>query len=94
MLSDTDVGKRDADVEEGKIGEEDDATADEAAKGSGENLTGVKADLRDLVKARTCFYWTILDDTSKSGCSATRRLLRAWDMSVAWERDHVETQKK
>jgi hypothetical protein len=55
MLSDTDVGKRDADVEEGEIGEEDDAAADEAMEGSGENLTGVKADLRDLVKARTYF---------------------------------------
>jgi hypothetical protein len=55
MLSDTDVGKRDADVEEGEIGEEDDAAAEETTEGSGENLTGVKADLRGLVKARTCF---------------------------------------
>jgi hypothetical protein len=54
-LSNTDIGKRDADMEEGEIGEEDDAAAEEAAEGSGENLTGVKADLRDLVKARTCF---------------------------------------
>jgi hypothetical protein len=55
MLSDTDAGKHDADVEEGEIGEDADATIEEAAEGSGENLTGVKADLRDLVKARTCF---------------------------------------
>jgi hypothetical protein len=54
MLSDTDAGKRDADVE-GKIGEDADAAIEEAAEGSGENLTGVKGDLRDLVKARTCF---------------------------------------
>jgi hypothetical protein len=55
MLSDTYAGKRDADVEEGEIGEDVDAAVEEAAEGSGENLTGVKADLRDLVKARTCF---------------------------------------
>jgi hypothetical protein len=55
MLSDTDVGKRDVDVEEGEIGEEDDAAAEETAEGSGENLTGLKADLQDLVKARTYF---------------------------------------
>jgi hypothetical protein len=55
MLSDTDAGKRDADVEEGEIGEDADAAIEEAVEGSGENLTGVKADLRDLVKARTCF---------------------------------------
>jgi hypothetical protein len=42
-------------VEEGEIGEEGDAAAEETAEGSGENLAGVKADLRDLVKARTCF---------------------------------------
>jgi hypothetical protein len=42
-------------VEEGEIGEEGDAAAEEVAEGSGENLAGVKADLRDLVKARTCF---------------------------------------
>jgi hypothetical protein len=40
---------------EGEIGEDADAAIEEAAEGSGENLTGVKADLRDLVKARTCF---------------------------------------
>jgi hypothetical protein len=49
MLSDTDVEKRGADMEEG------DATAVEVVEGSGENLAGVKADPRDLVKARTCF---------------------------------------
>jgi hypothetical protein len=55
MLSGTDAGKHDADVEEGEIGEDADAAIEEAAEGSGENLVGVKADLRDLVKARTCF---------------------------------------
>jgi hypothetical protein len=55
MLSDTDAGKRDADVEEGEIGEDANATIEEAAEGSGENLAGVKTDFRDLVKARTCF---------------------------------------
>jgi hypothetical protein len=55
MLSDTDAGKRDADMEEGEIGEDADATIEEVAEGSGENLTGVKADLRDLLKARTYF---------------------------------------
>jgi hypothetical protein len=42
-------------VEEGEIGEEGDAAAEEVAEGSGENLAGVKADLRDLVKASFCF---------------------------------------
>jgi hypothetical protein len=55
MLSDIDVGKRGVDVEEGEIGEEGDAAAEETPEGSEENLAGVKADLRDLVKARTCF---------------------------------------
>jgi hypothetical protein len=55
MLSDTDAGKHDADVEEGEIGEDADATVEEAAEGSRENLTGVKADLRDLAKAQTCY---------------------------------------
>jgi hypothetical protein len=55
MLSDTDAGKRDADVEECEIGEDADAAVEEASEGSGENLTGVKADLRDLAKARTCY---------------------------------------
>jgi hypothetical protein len=55
MLSNTDVEKRGADMEEGEIGEEGEAAAEEVAEGSGENLAGVKADLRDLVKARTCF---------------------------------------
>jgi hypothetical protein len=55
MLSDTDAGKRDADVEEGEIGEDADASVEEATEGSGGNLTGVKADLRDLAKARTCY---------------------------------------
>jgi hypothetical protein len=55
MLSDTDAGKRDANMEEGEIGEDADAAIEEAAEASGENLIGVRADLRDLVKARTCF---------------------------------------
>jgi hypothetical protein len=55
MLSDTDAGKHDADVEEVEIGEDADAAAEEAAEGSGEKLTVVKADLRDFVKARTYF---------------------------------------
>jgi hypothetical protein len=55
MFSNTDVEKHGADVEEGEIGEEGDATVVEVAEGSGENLAGVKADPRDLVKARTCF---------------------------------------
>jgi hypothetical protein len=55
MLSDTDVEKRGADMEEGKIGEEGDTTAVEVAEGSGENLAGVNDDPRDLVKARTYF---------------------------------------
>jgi hypothetical protein len=55
MLSDTDAGKHDADVEEGEIGEDADAAIEEATEGSRENLTGVKADLRDLVKAQTYF---------------------------------------
>jgi hypothetical protein len=42
-------------VEEGEIGEDADAAVEEAAEGSGENLTRVKADLCDLVKAQTCF---------------------------------------
>jgi hypothetical protein len=55
MLSDTDAGKRGADMEEGEIGEDVDAAIEEAAEGSGENLAVVKADLRDLVRARTYF---------------------------------------
>jgi hypothetical protein len=55
MLSDTDAGKRAADVEEGEIGEDADAAVEEAAEGSEENLAGVKADLHDLAKARTCY---------------------------------------
>jgi hypothetical protein len=39
MLSDTDAGKRDADVEEGEIGEDADAAVEEAAKGPGRKLT-------------------------------------------------------
>jgi hypothetical protein len=42
-------------MEEGKIGEEGDAATVEVVEGSGENLVGMKADLRDLVKAKTCF---------------------------------------
>jgi hypothetical protein len=52
MLSDTDVAKRAVDVEEGEIGEGSEAAA---AEGSGEILTGVKADPQDLIKPRTCF---------------------------------------
>jgi hypothetical protein len=52
MLSDTDVKKRAADMEEGDIGEESDAAI---AEESGESLTRVKSDPRDLVKLRTCF---------------------------------------
>jgi hypothetical protein len=52
MLSDTDAKKRAVDVEEGEIGEESDAPG---AEESEENLTGVKANLQDLVKQRTCF---------------------------------------
>jgi hypothetical protein len=55
MLSDTDVEKRGADVEEGEIGEESETAVGEAAEGSGESLAGVKADPRDLIKPRTCF---------------------------------------
>jgi hypothetical protein len=55
MLSDTDAAKCDADVEEGEIEEDADAAIEEAAEGSGENLTGVKADLCDLAKARTSY---------------------------------------
>jgi hypothetical protein len=47
MLSDTDAGKRDADVEEGEIGEDADAVVDEAAEASGEKA--------DLAKARTSY---------------------------------------
>jgi hypothetical protein len=55
MLSDTDVEKRGADVEEGEIGEESETATWEAAEGSGESLAGLKADPRDLIKPRTCF---------------------------------------
>jgi hypothetical protein len=56
ILSDTDAGKHAIiDVEEGEIGEDADATVEGAAEGSEENLAGVKADLRDLAKARTCY---------------------------------------
>jgi hypothetical protein len=47
MPSDTDAGKRDADVEEGEIGEDADAAVEEAAEESGEKA--------ELAKARTCF---------------------------------------
>jgi hypothetical protein len=56
ILSDTDAGKRAIiNVEEGEIGEDADAAVEGAAEGSEENLAGVKADLRDLAKARTCY---------------------------------------
>jgi hypothetical protein len=78
MLNDKDVGKRGADVEEGEIGEEGDAAAEETAEGSGENLAGVKADLRDLVKSKTCFIGrslmtqTDLDALRQEGCFEPR----------------------
>jgi hypothetical protein len=52
MLSDTDAKNRVANMEEDEIGEGSDATAVEE---SGESLTGVKADPRDLVRPRTYF---------------------------------------
>jgi hypothetical protein len=52
MLSDTDVKTRATDEEEGEIGEESEA-AD--AVESEESLTGVKADLQDLVRQKTCY---------------------------------------
>jgi hypothetical protein len=52
MLSDKDVEKRAANLEEGEIGEESDAAG---AEESEESLTGVNADLQDLVKQKTCF---------------------------------------
>jgi hypothetical protein len=52
MLSDIDVEKHATGVEEGEIGEGSEAAA---AEGSRESLAGVKADLRDLIKPRTCF---------------------------------------
>jgi hypothetical protein len=66
MLSDTDAGKRDADVEEGEIGEDVDAAVEEAAEGSGEK--------GDLAKARTCYIGrslmtqTDLDALHLEGC--------------------------
>jgi hypothetical protein len=88
MLSDTDVEKRGADVEEGEIGEGSEAAA---AEGFGESLAGVKADPRDLIKPRTCFIGRY---PSGSGCTTTRRLLRARDLPLAWQRNHTEAQKK
>jgi hypothetical protein len=52
MLSDTDVERRATNLEEGEIAERSDATG---AEESEESLTGVKADLQDLVKQKTCF---------------------------------------
>jgi hypothetical protein len=52
MLSDKDAKNRPADMEEGEI-EEGSSIA--AAKESGESLVGVKVDLQDLIKPRTCF---------------------------------------
>jgi hypothetical protein len=52
MLSDTDAKKRAVDVDEGEIGEESDTAG---AEESEESLTGVKANLQDLVKQKTCF---------------------------------------
>jgi hypothetical protein len=52
MLSDTDAEKRAVNMEEGENGEESDAAG---AEESEESLTGVKADLQDLVKKKTCF---------------------------------------
>jgi hypothetical protein len=56
MLSDTDTKCRDADVEEGEIGEGSGAAA---AKESGESLTGVKA---DPGYSKNLFHVSILDD--------------------------------
>jgi hypothetical protein len=53
MLSDTDAKRCSADVEEGDIGEGSGAAA--ATKESRENLAGVNAGPRDLVKQSTCF---------------------------------------
>jgi hypothetical protein len=47
MLSDTDVEKRAANLEEGEIGEGSDVAGVEESE---ESLTGVRADLQDLVK--------------------------------------------
>jgi hypothetical protein len=66
MLSDIDAGKRDADVEEGDIGEDVDAAVEEAAEGSGEKA--------DLAKAWTCYIGqslmtqTDLDALRLEGC--------------------------
>jgi hypothetical protein len=71
MLSDTDAKKHAANVEEGEIGEESDT--DDAAE-SEESLTGVKADLQDLVKQKTCYMgWSLmtqaeLDTLQLEGC--------------------------
>jgi hypothetical protein len=71
MLSDTNVKKCAANVEDGEIGEESDAT--DAAE-SEESLTGVKADLQDLVKQKTCYMGrslmtqTELDALQLEGC--------------------------
>jgi hypothetical protein len=51
MLSDTNAENRAVNMEEGEIGEESDATD---AEESEESLTGVKANLQDLVKQKTC----------------------------------------
>jgi hypothetical protein len=52
MLSDTNAEKRAVNMEEGEIGEESDVAGVEESE---ESLTGVKADLQDLVKQKTCF---------------------------------------
>jgi hypothetical protein len=71
MLSDTYAKNRVVDVEEGEIGEESDALGVEELE---ESLTGVKADLQDLVKQKTCFMgWSLmtqaeLDALQLEGC--------------------------
>jgi hypothetical protein len=55
MLSDTDAGKRDADVEEGEIGEDADAAVDEAVRVRGESWFSKSSDL---------LYWSVFNDPS------------------------------
>jgi hypothetical protein len=64
MLSDTDVEKRAANLEEGEIGEGSDTAG---AEESEESLTGVKVDLQDLVKQKKLLYGSVSNDPSRSG---------------------------
>jgi hypothetical protein len=61
MLSNTDAEKRAINMEEGEIGEESDAAG---AEESEESLTGVKADLQDLVKQKNLLYGSVSNDPS------------------------------